>query len=117
MLWIIQSQLIKSWHHEFGDIILKKAEEDEDILGITPAMPTSSGMIRAMEKFPDRFIDVNIAEQHALTFAAGIAASGKKPIVGIYSTFLQRAYDQLIHDIALQNLGVTLCIDRAGLVG
>jgi len=107
----------KSWHHEFGDIILKKAKEDEDILGITPAMPTSSGMIRAMEKFPDRFIDVNIAEQHALTFAAGIAASGKKPIVGIYSTFLQRAYDQLIHDIALQNLGVTLCIDRAGLVG
>ena len=114
----IQTQkATKSWHHAFGDLILEKAEVNEDILGITPAMPTSSGMIKAMKKFPDRFFDVNIAEQHALTFAAGIATTGKKPIVGIYSTFLQRAYDQLIHDIALQNLGVTLCIDRAGLVG
>ena len=106
-----------TWHNAFGEMIYEMAKEHSEIVGITPAMPTSSGMIKAMRTFPDRFFDVNIAEQHALTFAAGLAAAGNKPFVAIYSTFLQRAYDQLIHDIAIQNLPVVLCIDRAGLVG
>jgi 1-deoxy-D-xylulose-5-phosphate synthase len=90
---------------------------DGRLVGITPAMREGSGMVRFSEEYPDRYFDVGIAEQHALTFAAGLACEGRKPVVAIYSTFLQRAYDQLIHDVALQNLPVILAIDRAGLVG
>jgi 1-deoxy-D-xylulose-5-phosphate synthase len=101
----------------FGDWLCDMAERDERLVGITPAMREGSGMVRFSERFPDRYFDVGIAEQHALTFAAGLACEGCKPVVAIYSTFLQRAYDQLIHDVALQNLPVVLAIDRAGLVG
>lgn len=105
------------WQDVFGKAMEDICRQHPDAIGITPAMPSSCGMMKAMESFPDRIFDVGIAEQHALTFAAGYATSGKKPIVNIYSSFLQRAYDQWIHDIALQNLPVILCIDRAGLVG
>lgn len=101
----------------FGNWLCDMASADEKLLGITPAMREGSGMVAYAKQFPDRYFDVGIAEQHALTFAAGLACEGKKPVVAIYSTFLQRAYDQLIHDIALQNLDVTFAIDRAGLVG
>ncbi|MBI4939076.1 MAG: 1-deoxy-D-xylulose-5-phosphate synthase [Nitrosomonadales bacterium] len=101
----------------FGDWLCDMAEQDERLVGITPAMCEGSGMTGFANKFPERFFDVGIAEQHALTFAAGLACDGLKPVVAIYSTFLQRAYDQLIHDIAIQNLPVVLAIDRAGLVG
>ncbi|MGH8306553.1 MAG: transketolase C-terminal domain-containing protein, partial [Steroidobacteraceae bacterium] len=87
------------------------------IVGITPAMREGSGLVEFSKRFPDRYFDVAIAEQHAVTFAAGLAAEGLKPVVAIYSTFLQRAYDQLIHDVALQNLPVVFALDRAGLVG
>jgi 1-deoxy-D-xylulose-5-phosphate synthase len=90
---------------------------DKRLVAITPAMREGSGMVRFAHEYPDRYYDVGIAEQHALTFAAGLACEGLKPVVAIYSTFLQRAYDQLIHDIALQNLPVMMAIDRAGLVG
>jgi 1-deoxy-D-xylulose-5-phosphate synthase len=93
------------------------AERDPKIIGITPAMREGSGMVEFSRRFPDRYFDVAIAEQHAVTFAAGLACDGQKPIVAIYSTFLQRAYDQLIHDVALQNLPVVFALDRAGLVG
>jgi 1-deoxy-D-xylulose-5-phosphate synthase len=93
------------------------AERDPKIIGITPAMREGSGLVEYSKRFPDRYFDVAIAEQHAVTFAAGLAAEGFKPIVAIYSTFLQRAYDQLIHDVALQNLPVVFALDRAGLVG
>lgn len=105
------------WQDAFGEILAQIATTNPEIIGITPAMPSSCGMQVAMDKFPQRFFDVGIAEQHAITFAAGFATSGKRPFVNIYSSFLQRAYDQWIHDVALQNLPVTLCIDRAGLVG
>jgi 1-deoxy-D-xylulose-5-phosphate synthase len=101
----------------FGDWLCDMAESDPRLVGITPAMCEGSGMVAFSENFPDRYFDVGIAEQHALTFAAGLACEDRKPVVAIYSTFLQRAYDQLIHDIALQNLDVTFAIDRAGLVG
>lgn len=101
----------------FGDWLADMAARDHRLVGITPAMCDGSGLNRFQEQFPDRYFDVGIAEQHALTFAAGLACDGMKPVVAIYSTFLQRAYDQLIHDIALQNLPVLLAIDRAGLVG
>ncbi|MCH7673204.1 MAG: 1-deoxy-D-xylulose-5-phosphate synthase, partial [Proteobacteria bacterium] len=101
----------------FGDWLCDLAAQDELVVGITPAMGEGSGMKDFAEQFPDRFHDVAIAEQHSVTFAAGMACSGLKPIVAIYSTFLQRAYDQLIHDIALQGLNVMFAIDRAGLVG
>jgi len=101
----------------FGAWLCDTAQADPRLVGITPAMREGSGMVAFSEDFPDRYFDVGIAEQHALTFAAGLACEGKKPVVAIYSTFLQRAYDQLIHDIALQNLDVTFAIDRAGLVG
>jgi 1-deoxy-D-xylulose-5-phosphate synthase len=101
----------------FGSWLCDMAELDDKLIGITPAMCEGSGMVEFGEKFPQRFYDVGIAEQHALTFAAGLACSGYKPVVAIYSTFLQRAYDQLIHDIAIQNLPVLLAIDRGGLVG
>ncbi|MBU6505293.1 MAG: 1-deoxy-D-xylulose-5-phosphate synthase [Betaproteobacteria bacterium] len=101
----------------FGDWLCDMAEQDGRLYGITPAMCEGSGLVRFSKAFPERYFDVGIAEQHALTFAAGLACEGIKPVVAIYSTFLQRAYDQLIHDIALQNLPVLLAIDRAGLVG
>ncbi|MEQ8954726.1 MAG: 1-deoxy-D-xylulose-5-phosphate synthase, partial [Gammaproteobacteria bacterium] len=101
----------------FGDWLCCAAQHDDQIVAITPAMGDGSGMQEFAERFPDRFHDVAIAEQHALTFAAGMACDGLKPVVAIYSTFLQRAYDQLIHDIALQKLNVLFAIDRAGLVG
>ena len=101
----------------FSDWLCDMAAQDKRLVGITPAMREGSGLVRFSEEFPGRYFDVGIAEQHALTFAAGLACEGEKPVVAIYSTFLQRAYDQLIHDIALQNLDVTLAIDRAGPVG
>ncbi|MCG9031459.1 1-deoxy-D-xylulose-5-phosphate synthase [Laribacter hongkongensis] len=101
----------------FGDWLCDMAAQDERLVGITPAMREGSGMVRFEKEYPDRYFDVGIAEQHAVTFAAGMACDGLKPVVAIYSTFLQRAYDQLIHDVALQNLPVVFAIDRAGLVG
>ncbi|HYD33830.1 MAG TPA: 1-deoxy-D-xylulose-5-phosphate synthase [Methylophilaceae bacterium] len=107
----------KPYTEVFSDWLVDMAEKDQRLVGITPAMCDGSGLNAFAERFPDRFFDVGIAEQHALTFAAGMACDGLKPVVAIYSTFLQRAYDQLIHDIALQNLPVMFAIDRAGLVG
>ncbi|TJZ74754.1 1-deoxy-D-xylulose-5-phosphate synthase [Chitiniphilus eburneus] len=101
----------------FGDWLCDMARADDKLVGITPAMREGSGLVRFEQEFPERYFDVGIAEQHAVTFAAGLACEGLKPVVAIYSTFLQRAYDQLIHDVALQNLDVTFAIDRAGLVG
>ena len=101
----------------FGHWLCDMAEKDSRLVGITPAMREGSGMVEFHQRFPDRYYDVGIAEQHAVTFAAGMACEGLKPVVAIYSTFLQRAYDQLIHDVALQNLPVVFALDRAGLVG
>jgi 1-deoxy-D-xylulose-5-phosphate synthase len=101
----------------FGQWLCDMAERDPTIIGITPAMREGSGLVEYSKRFPDRYFDVAIAEQHSVTFAAGLATEGFKPIVAIYSTFLQRAYDQLIHDVALQNLPVVFALDRAGLVG
>ena len=107
----------KKYQDVFGDWIVDMANSDEKLIAITPAMREGSGLVKFSEKFPDRYYDVAIAEQHAVTFAAGIATENKKPVVAIYSTFLQRAYDQLIHDVAVQNLDVTFALDRSGLVG
>ena len=101
----------------FGQWLCDMAEKDQRLVGITPAMREGSGMVEFHRRFPGRYYDVGIAEQHAVTFAAGLACEGVKPVVAIYSTFLQRAYDQLIHDVALQNLPVVFALDRAGLVG
>ncbi|MBI0414761.1 MAG: 1-deoxy-D-xylulose-5-phosphate synthase [Nitrosospira sp.] len=101
----------------FGDWLCDMAALDHRLVGITPAMREGSGLVRFSQEYPDRYFDVGIAEQHAVTFAAGLACDGMKPVVAIYSTFLQRAYDQLIHDVAIQNLPVIFAIDRAGLVG
>jgi 1-deoxy-D-xylulose-5-phosphate synthase len=101
----------------FGQWLCDMAESDPNIIGITPAMREGSGLVEFSKRFPDRYFDVAIAEQHAVTFAAGLACEGFKPVVAIYSTFLQRAYDQLIHDVALQKLPVVFALDRAGLVG
>ena len=106
-----------SYTQIFGDWLCDMAADDSRLVGVTPAMREGSGLVRFSQEFPQRYFDVGIAEQHALTFAAGLACEGVKPVVAIYSTFLQRAYDQLIHDIALQDLPVMLAIDRAGLVG
>lgn len=113
----VSSTVKKTYTQVFGEWLVDMAEEDMRLVGITPAMSDGSGLNAFAEKYPSRFFDVGIAEQHALTFAAGLACDGLKPVVAIYSTFLQRAYDQLIHDIALQNLPVVFAIDRAGLVG
>ena len=101
----------------FGQWLCDMAAQDARLVGITPAMREGSGMVEFERRFPDRYHDVGIAEQHAVTFAAGLACEGLKPVVAIYSTFLQRAYDQLIHDVAIQNLPVVFALDRAGLVG
>ena len=106
-----------SYSKVFGEWLCNSAQNDERVIGITPAMSEGSGMVNFEKNFPERFIDVAIAEQHAVTLAGGIATKGLKPVVAIYSTFLQRGYDQFIHDIALQNLNVIFAIDRAGLVG
>lgn len=100
-----------------GETLVELASQDQEVIVVTPAMPTGSGLKEFERQFPDRFFDVGIAEQHAVTFSAGMAKQGKKVFCFIYSTFLQRAYDQLIHDVCLQNLPVVFCIDRAGLVG
>jgi 1-deoxy-D-xylulose-5-phosphate synthase len=106
-----------SYTDVFSSALVKLAAEDERILAITAAMPDGTGLIRFAEEFPDRFFDVGIAEQHAVTLAAGLASQGMKPVVAIYSTFLQRAYDQIVHDVCLQDLPVAFALDRAGLVG
>ncbi|HOB62565.1 MAG TPA: 1-deoxy-D-xylulose-5-phosphate synthase [Candidatus Competibacteraceae bacterium] len=106
-----------SYTQVFGEWLCDMAARDERLIGITPAMREGSGLVEFAERFPDRYFDVAIAEQHAVTLAAGLACEGFKPVVAIYSTFLQRAYDQLIHDVALQNLPVLFAVDRAGLVG
>ncbi len=107
----------KKYADVFSDWIVDMAEADKNLIGITPAMREGSGLVDFSEKYPERYFDVAIAEQHSITFAAGLATENKKPVVAIYSTFLQRGYDQLIHDVAVQNLNVTFAIDRAGLVG
>ncbi len=107
----------KTYTQVFGQWLCDMAQQDKRLIGITPAMREGSGMVEFEQRFPDRYHDVGIAEQHAVTFAAGMACEGLKPVVAIYSTFLQRGYDQLIHDVALQNLDVTFALDRAGLVG
>src|SRR5438128_614632 len=101
----------------FGDWLCDMAQADARLIGITPAMREGSGLVRFSEEFPDRYFDVGIAEQHAVTFAAGLACEGLKPVLAIYSTFLQRGYDQLIHDVCIQNLPIVFALDRAGLVG
>jgi len=106
-----------SYTKVFGDWLCDMAAADDRLIGITPAMGEGSGMMRFAEGFPDRYFDVGIAEQHAVTFAAGLACAGMRPVLAIYSTFLQRGYDQLLHDVALQNLPVVFALDRGGLVG
>ncbi|MBL4706630.1 MAG: 1-deoxy-D-xylulose-5-phosphate synthase, partial [Flavobacteriales bacterium] len=101
----------------FGETLLELAREDQRVVGITPAMGSGSGMMNFAKEFPNRFFDVGIAEQHAVTFSAGLATKGMIPFCSIYSTFLQRGFDQVIHDVALQNLHVVFCVDRAGLAG
>ena len=101
----------------FGQSLVKEAEKDDKIVGITAAMPSGTGIDIFNKAFPNRTFDVGIAEQHAVTFAAGLATEGYKPFCAIYSTFLQRGYDQVVHDVAIQSLPVRFAIDRAGLVG
>ena len=107
----------KTYSDIFGDWLCDTAAADRTVVAVTPAMGEGSGMVRYSKEFPERYFDVGIAEQHCVTFAAGLACEGMKPVVAIYSTFLQRAYDQLVHDVVLQNLPVVFAIDRAGLVG
>ena len=107
----------KTYTEVFGEWLCDMAKQDERLIGITPAMREGSGLVDFEKQFPNRYFDVGIAEQHAVTFAAGIACEGLKPVVAIYSTFLQRGYDQLIHDVTLQNLPIVFAIDRAGMVG
>ena len=107
----------KTYTEVFGEWLCDMAKQDERLIGITPAMREGSGLVQFEKQFPDRYFDVGIAEQHAVTFAAGIACEDLKPVVAIYSTFLQRGYDQLIHDVTLQNLPIVFAIDRAGMVG
>ena len=101
----------------FGTWLCDMAAADDTVVGITPAMREGSGLVEFEKQFPDRYFDVGIAEQHSVTLAAGLACEGMKPVVAIYSTFMQRAYDQVVHDVAIQNLNVLFAVDRAGLVG
>jgi 1-deoxy-D-xylulose-5-phosphate synthase len=112
-----ERQAGEKYQDVFGETLIELADINADVIGITPAMPTGCSMIGMMQKYPDRVFDVGIAEQHAVTFSAGLAAAGKRPFCNIYSSFLQRAYDQVIHDVCLQNLPVVFCLDRAGVVG
>ena len=107
----------KKYQDIFSDWIIDMADKDDDLIAITPAMREGSGLVKFSKKFPNRYYDVAIAEQHSVTFAAGLSIEKKKPVLAIYSTFLQRGYDQLIHDVAVQNLDVTFALDRSGLVG
>ena len=113
----INESNVKTYTDIFSDKILELGNENKNIVAITAAMPDGTGLKKFGDKYPDKFFDVGIAEEHAVTFAAGLAANGKKPFISIYSSFYQRAYDQIIHDVCLQNLPVTFIIDRAGLVG
>ncbi len=113
----VQKDITPKYQQVFGDTLVELAKMDEDIVSMTPAMPSGSSLLPMMNEFPERAFDVGIAEQHAVTFAAGLATEGKKAFCAIYSSFLQRGYDQLVHDVAIQNLPVVFCIDRAGLVG
>ncbi|WP_045216903.1 1-deoxy-D-xylulose-5-phosphate synthase [Desulfonatronovibrio magnus] len=113
----VSGKCLPSYTEVFGKTLCSIAEKNQKVVAITAAMPEGTGLSRFAEKFPERFFDVGICEQHAVTFAAGLAAKGFKPVVAVYSTFLQRSYDQVIHDVCLQNLPVTLCLDRGGLVG
>ena len=106
-----------SWTHAAVSEVIDAAQDDRRIVAITAAMPEGTGLLRFAHRFPDRFFDVGICEQHAVALAAGLAKGGLRPVVGIYSTFLQRAYDQLFHEVALQDLPVIMLVDRAGLVG
>jgi len=108
---------LPSYTEVFGSTLCKLAEKDERVVAITAAMPEGTGVNCFADRFPERFFDVGICEQHAVTFAAGLASQGMKPVVAIYSTFMQRSYDQIVHDVCLQNLNVTFCLDRGGLVG
>lgn len=112
-----KAKSIPTYSDIFGNWLCEMAERDPKLVGITPAMREGSGMVEFSKRFPEQYFDVAIAEQHAVTFAAGLAIAGHKPVVAIYSSFLQRAYDQLIHDVAIQNLPVIFAIDRAGIVG
>lgn len=114
---VIKPSKDRKYSKVFGHTLIDLAKDNKDIFGITAAMPSGTGLLPFKERFPKRYIDVGIAEQNAVTIAAGLAISGKKPFVAIYSTFLQRAYDQILHDVCIQNLPVVFCIDRAGLVG
>jgi 1-deoxy-D-xylulose-5-phosphate synthase len=111
------SSVLPSYTNVFADTLIALADKDKDIIGITAAMPDGTGMKAFEKSHPTRMFDVGIAEQHAVTFAAGLAAEGMKPFCAIYSTFLQRGYDQLVHDVSIQNLPVRFILDRAGLVG
>jgi 1-deoxy-D-xylulose-5-phosphate synthase len=113
----LKKKKIGSYTDAFSEALLKLAAEDPGIVAITAAMPDGTGLVNFMREFPQRCFDVGIAEQHAVTFAAGLASQGMKPVIAIYSTFLQRAYDQIIHDVCLQNLPVVFALDRSGLVG
>ncbi|MDD0825724.1 1-deoxy-D-xylulose-5-phosphate synthase [Mannheimia cairinae] len=112
-----KSKALPTYSNIFGDWLCEMAEQDPKLIGITPAMREGSGMVEFSKRFPEQYFDVAIAEQHAVTFGTGLAIAGYKPVVAIYSSFLQRAYDQLIHDVAIQNLPVIFAIDRAGIVG
>ncbi|MBE5956056.1 MAG: 1-deoxy-D-xylulose-5-phosphate synthase [Lachnospiraceae bacterium] len=113
----VKKKEVASYTDCFAKKLVKMAEKDERIVAITAAMPTGTGLNLFQKEFPDRFFDVGIAEEHAMTFAAGLASMGMRPVIALYSTFLQRAYDQLLHDVCLQNLPVTIAIDRSGIVG
>lgn len=117
LLTVSDSSLPSKYQDVFGQTMIDLAERDSRIVGITPAMPSGCSLNMMMERMPDRCFDVGIAEGHAVTFSAGLAAEGLVPFCNIYSTFMQRAYDNVIHDVALQNLGVVMCLDRGGLVG
>jgi 1-deoxy-D-xylulose-5-phosphate synthase len=114
---INKSVVAPTYTEMFGNTMVELAEKDEKIVAVTAAMPEGTGLVRFSEQFPDRFFDVGIAEQHAVTFAAGLATEGYKPVVAIYSTFLQRAYDQILHDVCLESLPVVFALDRGGIVG
>jgi 1-deoxy-D-xylulose-5-phosphate synthase len=109
--------VVPTYTEMFGNTMIELAEKNEKIVAVTAAMPEGTGLVRFSEKFPDRFFDVGIAEQHGVTFAAGLATEGFKPVVAIYSTFLQRAYDQILHDVCLESLPVVFALDRGGIVG
>lgn len=113
----VKKKTSRTYTDVFSQVFCAMAKKDSRLVGITAAMPEGTGLKLFHHLYPDRFFDVGIAEEHAVTFAAGLAAGGLKPYVCVYSSFLQRAYDQMIHDVCLQNLNVTFCIDRAGLVG